>query len=317
MPLINSNTLHENAMALFRDLDPRTLSQLFKKENQAQGLSTLQKPVDTEQLKQQAVSTALDLNPVSKVAGALAGVIGTRGAKNLPVNNLEYVPAGPEGRTVPVFDIPEAGIQDLDFPTKGIVRKRLGELVNWPQLYDHYPQFRDMPTTFTRGGPGWKGTYTPDDRGLSLTANSLIGARQGLAHELTHAAEDVGSIPRGGNTQEALAMLRALEKNHQNPGEFKPLYAQISNALRKGLTSKELANRDELFPDFIYKALHGEALARAGQRRAGYDPELLKLITINKSLRYEASKLGLEPEDLITLYNNKAYPWEVSHVETK
>ncbi len=195
-------------------------------------------------------------------------------------------------------------------PVKLFTPKKVGDVLEHPELFKEYPEFKDMPLMSTGFNFGISGAYGEGKMYLS-------GGREGelrstMLHELQHATQEKGGMARGGNTQEFLSpqvkeVADEVNKTWDAAKKANPELSKLNeytlgNALRKEDADLPLMRYEQEELDKLralpnaetiegvirkrkalsaltgyamkqYRRLAGEVEARAVQKRADLSPE--------------------------------------------
>lgn len=96
-------------------------------------------------------------------------------------------------------------LQQLDKTLKGALTepKKLGDLIDYPQLLEAYPDLADVNIVFSEDLGEIKGTYSSKRNEIvinkSLKSN-MKELKQALLHEMQHAIQDIEGFAKGSNT---------------------------------------------------------------------------------------------------------------------
>ena len=92
----------------------------------------------------------------------------------------------------------------------GHTPKELDQVLDHPELFNLYPELRDVKVTFDNTGDGSYGSWKRDKRTINLNTEVLGNADKAhdtLLHEVQHAIQDAEGFSRGGNESTALMNL--------------------------------------------------------------------------------------------------------------
>jgi hypothetical protein len=180
---------------------------------------------------------------------------------------------------------------------------RLPDLFDHKDLYENYPMLRDYTLSLTVD-PRLRDSASYHNKHFTVRGPHETATRDSLLHEIVHAIADIDGLPQGGNTANfspriqylppgATAGERAAEnyvidqvaQGQSIQGAVQALYRnpQINSPLpaEETLSYLERVERQSPSPAVVsayqqYKNLHGEALARAVERRSNLPQEWLR-----------------------------------------
>lgn len=211
------------------------------------------------------------------------------------------------------YEIPDAKIKDtLEMEGKSFKRDesnmlwtsgKLGNVVEAPDLFDAYPQLKDvrLETDEILNGEGSNGYYDPKRNVIVIHADKLKYLNGILNHEIQHAIQRIEGFAQGGNSD----MLQ--ERNAERVNELQRLRSEIEQEVAEGNTDREeqLEEIDLELGDYdpeiggydYYRHLSGEVEARNVERRMKMTPE-------ERRTSLASTTEDVAREDQIFLYDN-------------
>lgn len=211
------------------------------------------------------------------------------------------------------YEIPDAKIKDtLEMEGKSFKRDesnmlwtsgKLGNVVEAPDLFDAYPQLKDvrLETDEILNGEGSNGYYDPKRNVIVIHADKLKYLNGILNHEIQHAIQRIEGFAQGGNSD----MLQ--ERNAERVNELQRLRSEIEQEVAEGNTDREeqLAEIDLELGDYdpeiggydYYRHLSGEVEARNVERRMKMTPE-------ERRTSLASATEDVAREDQVFLYDN-------------
>lgn len=146
-------------------------------------------------------------------------------------------------------------LENLEQDLRRTARKRsesvelmLWEVLDNPELYNAYPELKNIPVTIKKFGSGFLGVYLPDEKRIMLNENSHDKERT-LLHEVQHAIQDIEGFAKGGNVQ---SMDNFYSKNDVY-ADFERLYDLYRRPEWKDKVRKEAAVNRAKTPKTIEK----------------------------------------------------------------
>lgn len=106
-------------------------------------------------------------------------------------------------------DITENEFKEMQSLTKAlkgvkITPDTLGDVVSHKELFEAYPQLKNVKFTYNTLDKGTHGSYSPNNKAITLN-NSLIGDNEAikntLIHEIQHAIQDIEGFAQGASTE--------------------------------------------------------------------------------------------------------------------
>ena len=187
------------------------------------------------------------------------------------------------------YEIPDAKIKDtIEIEGKSFKRNeedmlwtsgKLGNMVDAPDLFETYPQLKDvrLETDEVLNGAGSNGYYDPKRNMIVIHADKLDYLNGILNHEIQHAIQDIEGFAQGGNPD----MLQS--QNAERVNELQQMRREIEQEVAEGNTDREdeLEEIDLELGDYdpeiggydYYRHLSGEVEARNVERRMKMTPE--------------------------------------------
>ncbi len=187
------------------------------------------------------------------------------------------------------YEIPDAKIKDtIEIEGKSFKRNeedmlwtsgKLGNMVDAPDLFETYPQLKDvrLETDEVLNGEGSNGYYDPKRNMIVIHADKLDYLNGILNHEIQHAIQDIEGFAQGGNPD----MLQS--QNAERVNELQQMRREIEQEVAEGNTDREdeLEEIDLELGDYdpeiggydYYRHLSGEVEARNVERRMKMTPE--------------------------------------------
>jgi len=121
----------------------------------------------------------------------------------------------PEGRLMFEIDDSAARVrpENLDVSPQGRLSVPMfpktpltvGDVLEHPELYSHYPQVAQTPLRSTGFRFDIDGAYNPDTKKMFLGSGDPAHTRSVLLHEIQHNVQDIEKFAQGGNPQQFLA----------------------------------------------------------------------------------------------------------------
>ena len=152
---------------------------------------------------------------------------------------------------------------------------QLGDVLDFPELYEAYPQLKKLTVWVDDLGKGTRGQLTTDGfGGFIITLNEtllddVLQMRSTLLHEVQHAIQDIEGFAKGGNP----AFARRIINNRASMGDIEAM------ELRK-LSDMELYNR-----------IAGEIESRNVQLRRNWTEAEREARPFNDTLEYQGEAL--------------------------
>lgn len=138
----------------------------------------------------------------------------------------------------------------------------LSEVYNHPELYSALPELKDI-RVLLRPNRAHGGSYSPNDNMIVADYNDMLGLRELLRHETTHAvAHKTGAFPQGTNPEamkEILTLALDAARMNQKAGIASPLDKKVADRLIEGRAIARGYGKSEGF--FPYLAQEGEVAA--------------------------------------------------------
>ena len=153
-------------------------------------------------------------------------------------------------------------LQQLDKTLKGALTepKKLGDLIDYPQLLEAYPDLADVNIVFSEDLGEIKGTYSSKRNEIvinkSLKSN-MKELKQTLLHEMQHAIQDIEGFAKGSNTIgldywnsageiEARDVANRLSLNEQQRKDVRPDIDNDSAIVKFSLRNKNITEDTEI-----------------------------------------------------------------------
>lgn len=158
---------------------------------------------------------------------------------------------------------------------------RLGQVLDYPELYQAYPELKSIKIKFTKLKGRTNGTYDPKTKTIEINSEISNQLQESfIRHEVQHYIQQREGFAKGANPRvEGVQQLaRRIEQNRARIGELKailrtlPKNATDFNSLSSELKIKEdvldfFENNQDAAAMYFYQAYAGEIEARNIQKR--------------------------------------------------
>lgn len=201
-----------------------------------------------------------DAQSLTKDQGGYIGGFGAKNFDDMKAQGKTF--EGVDGKVR--FEGDDSGAKILNQPRA----YKLDQLLDHPELYNQYPELRDIAVKVAPLKGGLKGQYDPTTNRLLVNSKATAAEQKAsILHEIQHAIQEREAFATGGAPESVLAKSQA-DIGYRNNPVYKKYIAG------KSLTAKERAQLDSLEAKLDqqaydnYRRLAGEAEARAVEKRA-------------------------------------------------
>lgn len=208
----------------------------------------------------------------------------------------------------------------------------LHELLDFPELYKHYPELKNMPVGPTKGF-GYHGSYNPDSRTIEMSRRTPEEFHSTLIHEIQHAVQHIENHAFGGNPDmfapKNMGTIHKLLNDRQNelkeeivnrvgfkgnPWDIYYRSKDIEKSLNSRFTDpevKEGLKKLQQHPDLIeaLQEIHGHAETLDTMRDMMFNM-YQKLGGEVESRNAQAWAVGKDPRSNIKPFETEEYPRE-------
>ncbi len=190
----------------------------------------------------------------------------------------------------------EGLINDTELSVYKKYERKLGDILDYPELFDAYPELKEMKVDGDE--PQANGSYNPSTRTISLNKSLFADPdklRSTLLHEIQHAIQDIEGFAAGSNAaaagDKAQRIQWAREKLKDYRWDLKKTEAYPEEMKDMDRSALEGA-RDKLLADYM-DFLEGLSRKKREERREATDEELKKKDELWMSYRDYDSLLSM------------------------
>jgi hypothetical protein len=171
-----------------------------------------------------------------------------------------------------------------------IVRTNLGGLLEHPQLYQQYPEMRDLPVDI-RPLDGWtRAQYGQGKIDVSnVTGYGMQEGKKDLLHEIQHAIQEKEGWARGGNPETGIREYKAILR------DLLDQIGEINNRLTKAQGTPKYNELLDLRSELTKQVQSIEGKEGVGAFEKGFDQ--YKRLSGEVEARDTAARMGLSAEE--------------------
>jgi hypothetical protein len=189
---------------------------------------------------------------------------------------------------------------------------KLDEVLDHPELMEHYPQLKNVKVQFKIQPGEYSGSFDANNNWLTITAPNKGQARSVLLHEVQHKIQSLEGFARGGNPGMADQYLREASKLRTDT------VSKMNTYLEGHLTPDKEMKIQDIIQDTMDKGnpdAYWDAVAKEFKDHSEFIEEYKKLKQVNKNYRYLSTVKDQQSE--FEFYNDLFGEMEARNVQIR